>query len=70
MRRASTLRHAVRRIHLSGRALNLAFVCEKLKAYAEANSIAGVCAIDPTVLGELCRPRCTSSKATKSAGTT
>src|SRR5258708_7298347 len=51
---------------------NLAFVCEKLKAYAEAKQHwQAYVRLDPTgPWASYARQRCTSSKATKSAGTT
>lgn len=51
---------------------NLAFVCEKLKAYAEAKQHwQAYVRLEPTgPWASYARQRCTSSKATKSAGTT
>jgi tetratricopeptide (TPR) repeat protein len=51
---------------------NLAFVCEKLKAYAEAKQHwQAYVRLDPTgPWASYARQRCTTSKATKSAGTT
>ncbi|PYT45559.1 MAG: hypothetical protein DMG47_07885, partial [Acidobacteria bacterium] len=50
---------------------NLAFVCEKLKAYTEAKQHwQAYVRLDPTgPWASYARQRCASSKATKSAGT-